>query len=89
MPKRIDLSERLRARVQVTGETVTDITRVLGCAYQTAQKLLRGERIAPDTRIALTIKLDALESKARRIAGQIRRQAIARARGETVESQTT
>ena len=75
MQKRVDLVERLRARMLATGETLTQLTRSLACAPQTMTKLLRGLRIAPDTKWAITARLDAMEQHERRSAAQIRRHA--------------
>jgi hypothetical protein len=84
MHTKTDLTERLLARMKATGETPAQLARYLDIAPQTMTKLVRGARIAPDTRLAIIQRLDALESRARRAAGQRRRHA----RGETAESQT-
>ena len=82
MHTKTDLTARLLARMKATGERPAQLARYLDIAPQTMTKLVRGVRIASDTRLAIIQRLDALESRARRAAGQRRRHA----RGETVES---
>ena len=73
MHSKTNLTERLTARMAKTGETPAQLARYLDIAPQTMTKLVRGERIASDTRLAIILKLATIETRERRVDGQARR----------------
>ena len=81
MHSKTNLTERLTARMAKTGETPAQLARYLDIAPQTMTKLVRGERIASDTRLAIILKLSTIETRERRVDGQARR--LARSEAES------